>query len=593
MVIPDPLQTDRRSALKTLIENRAISTVFQPIVDLRSGSNIAFEALSRLQSVTPFQNILEVFDVANREGLLWELEGLTRQSTLHAAADWPRDVLLFLNSTPSVITDRRFEEAILSELDQTPCFSPERIVIEVTERAQTECENTLKQRLLRLKELGFRIAIDDVGAGSSGLNRIMALRPHWLKLDQEMIDHIDADPYKQNLVDFFVKFSKQSGVDLIVEGIEREQELRTLIELGAKVGQGYFLRRPDARLQKVTTEVSNLIVRQTAIASSRQRQAMPFSIVDRFTQDAFCCERDERVASVANRLGENQRTPGALVMHETQMVGWVSRRTILANASDPLAADQPISRLAAPIPSSIDSATPLTEALSQLACREDVREAAPILVSRDGKVNGVLSLEDLFNATSRMATEAHACVNPITGLPIRSVCDRVFMEAVDSKIVIDAVFIDIIGFHTFNEIIGYDAGDLALRILSGILISTARSAGECEIIGHLGDDRFLILQYKAVPDLALQEIVIEFEQAVERFAVQTASHSAMSCLLQDRPPTLGLRIVHVEAASLQASLPSELTLLIHQSKSTSPQSRLGARSTHIHLPVPVSLKKSA
>jgi len=101
------------------------------------------------------------------------------------------------------------------------------------------------------------------------------------------------------------------------------------------------------------------------------------------------------------------------------------------------------------------------------------------------------------------------------------------------------------------------------------------------------------LQNEAVPALALQNIVAEFEQAMERFAVQTASHSATHCLMQDRPPTFGLRIVHVEAASVQASLPSELMGLIHQAKSTLRESKLGARSTLIKLPVPASLKKSA
>ncbi|MCH7848750.1 MAG: EAL domain-containing protein [Planctomycetes bacterium] len=123
-----------------------------------------------------------------------------RRVTFAAAAEWPNDALLFLNCSPPVFGGATFLDLIADDLKRVDGLDSRRIVLEITERADHGEFDNLDLRSLELRELGYQIALDDVGAGTSGLNRIMSLRPNWLKLDIELISGIDVDPFKQNLI---------------------------------------------------------------------------------------------------------------------------------------------------------------------------------------------------------------------------------------------------------------------------------------------------------------------------------------------------------------------------------------------------------
>lgn len=247
---PDP----QRLELKRAIDAKALRMVFQPIVDLSSGRAAGVEALCR-PSGAAFATPDELFGAAERLRMLWPLECVTRGVALEAASDELFSARLFLNCSPQVVCDPRFADAMEASVSATGGLRASRIVLEITERSDHRLSPSLVKGVNRLKALGFEIAIDDVGAGMSGLNRIMELRPHWLKLDRGLISGIDSDKFRRSLVGAISLFTADSGIRLVAEGVEREAELAAVASLGVSHAQGFFLSRPLDRLDEIPAEL--------------------------------------------------------------------------------------------------------------------------------------------------------------------------------------------------------------------------------------------------------------------------------------------------------------------------------------------------
>src|SRR5690606_34843970 len=171
--------------LRKAIRERLLTLAFQPIVRTVSGDVIAVEALTRPLPESGFPNPGVLFAAAEAFNLSWELEIAVRERLAELAAALPADRLMFFHTSPKVFADPRYTAEIERFREQSG-LGPERFVLEITERAEGGEAAALERNALALREMGYQIAIDDIGAGSSGLNRIMALRPAWLKLDREL-----------------------------------------------------------------------------------------------------------------------------------------------------------------------------------------------------------------------------------------------------------------------------------------------------------------------------------------------------------------------------------------------------------------------
>ena len=118
------------------------------------------------------------------------------------------------------------------------------MVLEITERASISTIDNVRTRIGRLRDRGFRIAVDDLGAGYAGLNSFALLEPEFVKLDMALIRDIDTSPVKQKLVSSMTKLCNDLGLHVIAEGVETLAERDTLCELGCDLFQGYLFARP-------------------------------------------------------------------------------------------------------------------------------------------------------------------------------------------------------------------------------------------------------------------------------------------------------------------------------------------------------------
>jgi EAL domain-containing protein (putative c-di-GMP-specific phosphodiesterase class I) len=222
--------------LSRLIENSGLQMVYQPIVDLATGTVVGTEALARF-SGEPVRGPDEWFEEAHAVARGTELELLAIECAVADIGKLAAGTYLSLNVSPHTILSGRLE----ASLRDAP---PDRLVLEITEHAPIEEYARVVSALEQLRQAGLKLAIDDTGAGYASLRHILQLRPDIIKLDQSLIRDIDLDPGRRSLTLSLITFANETGSKIVAEGVETERELAVLRSLGVPTAQGYLLGRP-------------------------------------------------------------------------------------------------------------------------------------------------------------------------------------------------------------------------------------------------------------------------------------------------------------------------------------------------------------
>ncbi len=224
----------REEVLELLDRPDAIESLFQPIVDLRTGRIAGYEALTRFHaSAKRAPNVW--FSQAHRCGLGYQLEALAIESALRAPGR-PAGTHLSINLSPSALTADEVRGALPADLVG--------ITVEITENELVSRTAAVSAAIADLRLRGAQLAVDDAGSGYAGLTHLMALAPDVIKLDRALIDGIAEDPAKVALVESFVGYAAKIGASVCAEGIETLDDLAVLADLDVTYGQGYVLARP-------------------------------------------------------------------------------------------------------------------------------------------------------------------------------------------------------------------------------------------------------------------------------------------------------------------------------------------------------------
>jgi EAL domain-containing protein (putative c-di-GMP-specific phosphodiesterase class I) len=227
------------SRVRQVLDRDDIDIEFQPVFDLADCSIVSLEALARFWT-EPMRSPSAWFAEATEVGLGVELELAAIRSALERLNDFPPDVDIALNVSPTTALDRRFCELLLDVAD--------RVVIEITEHAQVDDYEQLRRALAPLRQRGARVAIDDVGAGFANLRHILRLAPDLVKLDLSLTQEISRDPAREALATSLVGFAEGVGASIVAEGISSDEDLAVLRALGVAYGQGFYLARPSPLL---------------------------------------------------------------------------------------------------------------------------------------------------------------------------------------------------------------------------------------------------------------------------------------------------------------------------------------------------------
>ena len=243
----DEIRDRRREEFESVIAGGLLTCVFQPIVSLKDFSAIGFELLSRGPRESELHRPDALFEVARDEGRVTELDRLCRRTASRAGEGLPAGCLRFVNTEPLTMFLHSHGDSFVQEfVEVTPSSLRGLTVIEITENSVIDDFDRMRDIVRKLRAHGFRVAIDDAGAGYAGLQTMVEIEPDFIKLDMSLIRGVDSSIVKQRLVRTLRDFCREAAITLIAEGIETRKQLDMLQELGVSHGQGFLFGLPGS-----------------------------------------------------------------------------------------------------------------------------------------------------------------------------------------------------------------------------------------------------------------------------------------------------------------------------------------------------------
>ncbi len=504
-----------------IINNNQLRTVFQPIVSLQTGETMGFEALTRGPVDSKYANPEVLFDAAKHHDLLWDLEILCRANAIRTFSGFHVDKLLFLNVDPEVIRDEHFIKGFTKDLLTEHNVSPMSIIFEITEKTSIDNYTHFNEVIDYYKSQGYKIAIDDVGTGYSGLTTIAKTRPHYIKMDMSLISNITRDNYKKAIVKSFVEFANSTNTKIIAEGIEDISDLYTLMEIGVHYGQGYLINRPadilantpDAIKKNILDKNANLKIHSFSPSSNVQigeiaRQDEPIS------HTTPCSEIYKLFKSNHNLKGI------PIVNDEKFIIGILMISNFLAKLGTQYGwsvyMKRPVHLLMDAHPLIVDYYTPMDKVSKIVISREEDKLYDYIIVEKDNHYYGVIPVITLLEKTMEFELNIAKYSNPLTGLPGNLVIEETISNVLHEGMDFSLLYFDINDFKAYNDIYGFENGDRILSFTAGV-IQKHTALIKNSFLGHIGGDDFVAILTSHQVATLCRNILNEFDNSIPGF----------------------------------------------------------------------------
>lgn len=469
--------------LDSLLREQRLEPRFQPIIDFDAARIYACEALARGPSDSPLHAAAALFAAAAAENRIAELDAAARQSAVRRFVRLGLPGRLFLNVHPLSLID-----ADVAALRRSLAgLAPERITLEITEQHPFEDYARMRALAAELRAIGYRIAIDDLGAGYSGLRLWAELRPDYVKIDRYFIEGIDADPGKREFVRSIVDTARRLGSRVLAEGIETAEECATVVALGIGLGQGYRFARPRL-VPPLAVPRGSLPVRTQVAGGPRLDDTAAGLVVDVPTVTPETAVHD--AAALLHRAPLLDTLP---VVEDGRALGVLRRgpllNLLLAQYGRELHGRKPVRRLMDAAVLQIEESTPLSVLSQRLT--DSARPEHDFVITRAGRCLGIGRMRDVLRRITELQIRTSCHANPLTllpgNVPIHTRIDELLADGQPFV----ACHVDVDGFKPYNDFYGYARGDQLILRLAEVL---ARHADPVlDFLGHIGGDDFLLL----------------------------------------------------------------------------------------------------
>ncbi|WP_242457950.1 bifunctional diguanylate cyclase/phosphodiesterase [Halomonas sp. YLGW01] len=483
---PQPLtpQSDAHW-LDHIIKTDALTVLFQPIVDGESQRIFGYEALIRGPSDSPLHSPLMLFGTAEHEGRLVELDLLCRRLAIQRFVELDLPADLFLNVMPATILERDFREGATIEYSRRAGLSPKRVVIELTEHAPIHDYELMRRAVAHYRDMGFRVALDDLGAGYSGLRHWAELRPDFVKIDRHFIEGIDQDSLKQQFLRSIVDVSRNLDCRLIAEGIETREEYHTLWEMQVTYLQGYHFARPSEQPSRGLEHLMPTPERQYANRHTAASICRPIAAIDARV----------RLPALLERFKNDPGLRCVALISQERPVGVIRRNDFLTLFANPfghsLYAKSALEELADKQMIVARQNTPLEQLSQWVTETDDGRHEDFVIVDDAGHYLGMGNIIDLLREITAHRVRLARHANPLTGLPGNALINDALATRLAEGRHFVAAYCDLDQFKAYNDGYGYAHGDEVIIALATLLQTTLVEQGH--FIGHIGGDDFMLL----------------------------------------------------------------------------------------------------
>lgn len=482
------------SILDRIIEGKHIKPVYQPIVSLINGETYGYEALSRISEKNLDINIEQMFRIADKTNRSWELETLCRTKALENSVNLEEGKKLFLNVNSNIIYDKKFKEGFTKERLVEYDLNSNDIIFEITERTAVIDSTAFLASIEHYKNQNYSIALDDVGDGYSGLNTIANASPNMIKLNMSLIRDIDKDETKQLLCKAMVDFCKSTNIKLIAEGIEKEEELETLIKLKVDLGQGYFLGIPQDVMINISSEKIKLIKKYNEKNYSEKARCSVYPIIGYLSKPGYTFPPDEKVENIYEMFKINPTITEFTIVDNGVAIGFMTKAKLYELFGSmygfSLYSKNVIGQLTSNEFLRVNY-NMLIDKVSRLAMQRPFESLYdPVVVEKDGKYTGIVTIKDLLNACTQVEVNTAMHSNPLTGLPGNLLIEKEILSHVLNDDPYCIIYFDIDNFKAYNDAYCFQNGDLMLELLSDVLKECSTNN---EFIGHIGGDDFIVI----------------------------------------------------------------------------------------------------
>ena len=511
------MHRDNMTPLHEIIQQRKLTAMFQPILNLKTGEFYGYEGLIRGPSDSTLHSPINLFGAAAKQNLSLEVEMLSRQIVLETFVQLNLPGTLFLNVSPETLLHPSFKNGCTLGFIKKLGLSPERVVIEITENQPTYDFAGMRSALLHYRAMGFQIAIDDLGEGFSSLRLWSELRPEFIKIDMHFVQGVDTDPIKLQFLKSIQLIAESCGTKVIAEGIETTAELSTIGSLGILLGQGYFISRPAPTPPLLASAETCSVINAGKVAGLPKNESFSQGkvIAQKLLRHIEPVLPETENEQVLERFSANPTLRAIPVVKHGIPVGLINRSSFIDHFVKPFQRELlgkkhcSLSMQAEPL--LVEKSMPIEELGRFIADAEERHLNNGFIVTDQGRYLGVASGQDLLRELTQMQITAARYANPLTMLPGNVPINEHIEHLLQTGTPFYACYCDLDNFKPYNDVYSYRHGDEMIQ-LAGRILSWACDP-HLDFIGHIGGDDFILLMRSRDFRARCEQALRSFEQA--------------------------------------------------------------------------------
>lgn len=529
---------DGHDFLSSLIEENRLTAYFQPIVSLEHGSIYGYESLCRTVGPTPYSSIEDLFHQALLHGQTLQLDMRCRENSFICAGRQgigDSNALLFINICPTSLLHPDHNTGLTEKLANRNGIAKERIVLEITEQEAVANYSLFKQAIDHYRSRGFRIAIDDFGAGYGGLKMLSMLEPDYVKIDRHFFTHRGKGNINYNLIDAIATACHRIGIDVIAEGIECESDLHICREIGIQLLQGYLFAKPTREAVRVDALDMPIMAPINTSTTKLFDEVICIGDICTYVEPV---QVDDRVLEVLNRLNNSPELDCVPVLNRDRLCGLINRRRFMEShmvGRHGYGMSLNYYKHVGDVIEETFLQVPHYTGVEEVARKVDMRQRLSvyddICVTRSGKYMGTVSVRAILNAVTENSMMMARGANPLTGLPGNEFIQRQIAQMLSRSVHFDVCYIDIDSFKPYNDRHGFEMGDRVIKRVGDILVEVVAQYDQStfSFAGHIGGDDFLVI---ARPKYALalcEEIITRFNRVRQAFHTEEELEAKQYC----------------------------------------------------------------
>jgi len=496
-----------------ILDDEKLTPYFQPIISIAHKKIIGYEALIRGPSGSPLYTPFVLFSTADRFNLSNKLEYLSREISLKHYASLNRHEKLFINVSPAVLLQPDFKTTITRHFQDEFGLEPSSVVIEITEHQATDNYRLMRDVVRHCRDMGFQIALDDLGSGYSGLWLWTELQPEFVKIDKHFIEGLYNDPIKTSFIRSIQSIANFLHCHVVAKGVETEEEFKAIERLGIAYVQGFYFAKPTP----VPLEKVDLSLIMTEPSSSLQSNRHNTITAAQIVRQTPIMSGESKISDVMQWFLSNSELAILPLVDGIQAVGLMLRERFFAKLFSSrygleLYGKKPIKLFIDKAPLSFELSTPLESVSQQLTSTLGYDTA--FVITDNGAYYGIGTVRDLLEVITRQQIQNAKHANPLTLLPGSVPINDYINHLLAENQAFAVGYFDLDNFKPFNDAYGYSAGDDIIKAVADTLQQFIGK--DCGIVGHIGGDDFIVVFTCADWLTCCKQVLADFESQVPK-----------------------------------------------------------------------------